>query len=236
MSVRRTSAGVRVLGAGAAVAMTAGLALSGAGQASAASRASAQDTTFLVAAHQSNLAEIGSGTLAQTRAIGSDIKAEGRMWISDHTKLDAAGAALAKTYAITLPTTPDAEQRTAAAGLGARTGSAFDAYWIKVGLTGHLETLAAVKKEIADGTATDFVAAAKMAEPIVVAHVAALEALARTYGVATPTSVAAGTGGQAAEQGNGPSALGLPLVTVGLVAAGVGGWSLRRRGRGAASV
>ncbi len=236
MSVQRTSTRVRVLAAGGAVAMTAALALTGAGQAAAAGGASAQDAAFLVAAHQSNLAEIGSGTLAQTKATGSDIKAEGRMWISDHTKLDAAGAALAKAYAIDLPTTPNAEQRAAAAGLGTRTGSAFDSYWVQVGLTGHLKTLAAVKKEIADGTAADFVAAARTAEPIVEEHVASLEALASTYGVATPTSVAAGTGGQAADEGTGPSALGLPLLAAGLVAAGVGGWSLRRRSRGAASV
>jgi len=47
-------------------------------------------------------------------------------------------------------------------------------------MTVHLETLAAVKKEIAVGTAADLVAAAKTAEPIVATHVASLESLART--------------------------------------------------------
>ena len=237
MSVRTKSAGVRVLAAGGAVAVTAALALTGAGQASGATGASAQDRTFLATAHQSNLAEIASGTLAQTKATGADIKAEGRMWISDHTKLDATGAALSKAYGINLPTRPNAEQRAAAAGLDARTGSAFDTYWVQVGLTGHLKTLAAVRKEIADGSAADIVAAAKTAEPIVAEHVASLEALAGEYGV--PTSVAAGTGGQAADLtaagDDGPSALAVPLLAVGIAGAGIGVWSLRRRTRGDAA-
>jgi putative membrane protein len=51
---------------------------------------SAQDTRFLRAAHQSNLAEIATGQLAQQKATNPTVRDLGARFVTDHTPLDQA--------------------------------------------------------------------------------------------------------------------------------------------------
>ena len=220
----------RFAAAGGAVALTAALGVAGAATAGAATVTPTHaDRVFLATAHQSNLAEIAAGKLAASKGAPADIQAEGRLWIRQHSTLDASGAALAGKYGVTLPTAVNAQQAAAAAGLRARTGSAFTTDWISLGLDGHAKTLAAVRAEIADGTNPDFVAAARTAEPIVAHHLHDLEALAADYDVTLPASVTAGTGGQAAAATAGTTVAGPVLATLGVAVAAGGGWLLLRR-------
>ena len=57
---------------------------------------SSQDRGWLVAAHQSNLAEISSGKLAAEKGHTAAVRKAGRMLTQDHAKLDSKLRPVAK--------------------------------------------------------------------------------------------------------------------------------------------
>src|SRR3712207_4098106 len=91
---------------------------------------SEQDTTYMQAAHQSNLAEIATGRLAQQKAASQEVKGLGARWVEDHTRLDSALQDAAAALNVDLPDAPNAEQRALARRYEAASGEQFDALWI----------------------------------------------------------------------------------------------------------
>jgi putative membrane protein len=90
---------------------------------------SQQDTAFLQAAHQSNLAEIAGGTLAQQKGQSQQVKDLGARFVTDHTNLDNSLKQAAQALGVTLPDAPDADQQAVAARYQATSGTAFDTLW-----------------------------------------------------------------------------------------------------------
>ncbi len=181
--------------------------------------ANSADETWLVAAHQSNLAEIAAGKDAQQNATSSDIKDLGKMLVADHTTLDKGVQKLATKYKVDLPSTPTPAQKAALAQVKTNSGDAYDAAWTKSQTTGHLKTKAATKRELSAGSEADVLAAAKTATPVVQKHIDELRSIASDLGISVPTSVSAGTGGQAAATGPGLSAILLIVLGVGFASA-----------------
>jgi putative membrane protein len=194
----------------------AGLALTAAGVAGATTAAapSAQDRAWMVAAHQSNLTEIAAGQAAQQKATTNVVKEHGQLFIRDHTRLDASLQTLAKSKGVTLPSTPNAQQRATLASVSAKSGSAFDSAWLASQLAGHRQSKAAGQTEIANGSDAQVVAAAKAAAPVIQSHLTMLEQATGT----SPTGVNGGTGGQAATAPGGIRT-GWVLLGLGLLAA-----------------
>src|SRR4051794_13200305 len=92
------------------------LVVGGAGVGSVHAAPSSQDIQWLVAAHQSNLAEIAAGTSAQSRATTDEVRRLGAMFVTMHTQLDTDLTAAAAQLGVQLPTTPNsAQQQTLAA-------------------------------------------------------------------------------------------------------------------------
>lgn len=180
-----------------------------------------------MAAHQSNLAEISAGKLAEQKGAASRVRSIGARFIADHTKLDVALTALAKADKVALPSTPNVLEQATAGALAARIGTAFDAFYLRSELTGHQMTLAAGATEIRSGSNSAVIGAAKAAAPVVTAHIVALKAAEGALGVSAPTGVNAGTGGHAATVAD--SSTVLPLIAGGVMVAGAGVWVLRRR-------
>ena len=189
--------------------------------------ASQQDTSWLVAAHQSNLAEIAAGTDAQQNATNGDVKALGEHLVADHTTLDRSVTALAQKYGVTLPDAPNAEQQAALAEVKQKSGEAYDAAWVSSQLTGHLKTKAATAEELSEGEAADVVSAARTATPVVQRHIDELASIADDLGLSVPVSVDGGTGGQAAVDTR--SGLGLSLTALGVALLGGVALLVRRR-------
>jgi putative membrane protein len=184
-----------------------------------------QDAAFLKAAHQSNLAEIAGGKLAQQKGNSQQVKDLGERFVADHTKLDAAVTELASSLDVDLPSAPNAEQQAIAARYRATSGDDFDALFISTQMESHMKAMALGKKEIANGSDSQVKGAARNAAPVIAAHRELLDDAARDLGV--PSSIGTGTGGEAAHR-----ALTTPVVSlfagalVLLVAAGL---LLRRR-------
>lgn len=184
----RHGLGIRLM---AVAAVSLGLVAGGAATASAAP--SSQDSTWMVAAHQSNLTEIAAGKAAQAKASSQVVKDLGAMFIEMHTALDADLTAGAKTLGVSLPSAPSAAQQATLASVGAKSGAAFDSAWVTSQLAGHRTTLAATQQEVSSGSDATAIKLASASTPVVKQHITSLEALS-----GTPSAVQAGDGGQAA--------------------------------------
>ena len=174
---------------------------------------SGQDTTYLRAAHQSNLAEIAGGKIAQQKGENQQVKDLGARFVADHTKLDTALKQTASALGVTLPSAPNAEQRALAARYGAASAEQFDALFIATQMDAHMKAMSLGETEIADGTDAQAKKAAQNAAPVVASHHKALQAAARDLGV--PDTINTGTGGQAAAGTTGP--LEISLIVTGLL-------------------
>ncbi len=177
------------------------------------------DTTWMVAAHQSNLTEIAAGKAAGQKATSTGVKDAGAMFVTMHTDLDAKLTAAAQKLGVTLPAAPTAAQQATLARVGALSGTAFDTAWVASQIAGHREAIAATAKELASGSDTAVLALAKAAAPVIASHLVTVEKLA-----GVPVTVQAGTGGQAAAVSS-SSASGYQvwiLLLTGLVLAGAG--------------
>jgi len=202
------------------------LGLMAGGVATASAAPSPQDTTWMAAAHQSNLTEIAAGTSAQAKATSPEIKELGAMFVQMHTMLDADLTAGAKALGVALPDAPSAAQKGTLAAVDAKTGAAYDSAWTTSQLSGHREALAATQKEIASGSNAAAIKLANGSLPVIQQHLSSLQALG-----GTPASVQAGSGGQAVGQPQTPWVAGLALGGAALLLGALGGAALKRRQR-----
>lgn len=186
---------------------------------------SSQDSTYLKAAHQSNLAEIAGGKIAQQKGTSKQVKDLATRFITDHTKLDAALTKTAAGLDVTLPDAPNAEQQAVAARYQATSGQQFDTLYISTQMTAHMKAMALGETEVANGTDAQAKKAATDAAPVVASHHSALEAAARDLGV--PDSINTGTGGLAAHRTIRSSSI--ALVALGILLIVGAALVLRRR-------
>lgn len=162
--------------------------------ASAASAApSNQDSTWMVAAHQSNLAEIAAGQVAQQQASSQSVKDTATMFIQMHTTLDASLTSGAATLGVTLPKAPSPAQQASLAQVKTQTGTAFDTAWVAQQIAGHRDALSGTQTEVSSGSDAAVLKLANTTLPVVQQHLSELLKLS-----GAPVAVAAGSGGQAA--------------------------------------
>jgi putative membrane protein len=155
-----------------------------------------QDATYLKAAHQSNLAEIAGGRIAQEKGVNRQVKDLGARFVADHTKLDAAVRATAETLGVDLPSAPNEKQQAVADRYEATSGDAFDALFVSTQMEAHMDAMALGKKEIDQGSDAQAKKTAQDAAPVIASHHDALQDASRDLGV--PDTIGTGTGGRAA--------------------------------------
>ena len=183
-----------------------------------------QDVAYMQAAHQSNLAEIATGNLAQEKARSQEVKDLGARWVEDHTKLDTALREAAEGFGVDLPDAPNAEQRALARRYEAASAAEFDALWIPTQMDQHMKSMRLGQTEIARGSDAQAKKLAQDAAPVIAAHHELLEEAANELGV--PSSIGTGTGGQAAQSNLAPA---IGLGALGLFLVGAALFLLRRR-------
>jgi len=183
---------------------------------------SEQDSAWMVAAHQSNLAEIAAGNAAQEHGTTEAVQDMGQALIEDHQALDAKLTAAAEQLGVELPGEPSPEQQAALEAVMAHEGEAFDAAWIASQIEGHRMSLAAGQEEISSGSDATVIALAEGAAPVIQAH---LDHLLEMSG-GMPGAVPSGLG-----EASGPSSLGVALIGVGVAAIAGSLLLVVRRGR-----
>ncbi|WP_244283083.1 DUF4142 domain-containing protein [Streptomyces flavidovirens] len=195
---------------------------------------SAQDTMFVKAAHQGNLAEIAAGEDAQKHATTECVEKVGRVLVRDHTKLDTDVKMLAGKLRITLPGSPTAEQEKQLAAVRAKAGTpAYDAAWLKAQEAAHTATLALIDRELSAGQNAEVKAAARSARPVVAMHLDMVRGGVCHAGK-DASKVHAGTGGQLAADDGSLSLAGVASLAGGGLLATCGAvWVLRNRRRSA---
>jgi putative membrane protein len=186
---------------------------------------SGPDSTYLKAAHQSNLAEIAGGGLAQSKADSQQVKDLGARFVTDHTKLDKVLRQTASSLGVSLPSAPNAQQQALAARYKAASGRQFDSLFISTQMDAHMAAMRLGQTEIANGTDASAKKAAQDAAPVIASHHDLLSAAARDLGV--PDSINTGTGGLAARSGLNGAGVSLLSLGVLLVAGAI--LVLRRR-------
>jgi putative membrane protein len=157
---------------------------------------SAQDALYLRQAHQTNLAEIAAGKLAQQKGNSQTVKNLGTKFVTDHTILDQALKPVAQTLGVSLPQALNAHQQAVVSRLKAASGPQFDTLFVTTQLGGHAQAMQAGQTEITSGTNPQVVKLARQAAPVIASHHRALEAAAKTLGIplsATPRPTASPT-------------------------------------------
>ncbi|MEV4769310.1 DUF4142 domain-containing protein [Micromonospora humida] len=167
--------------------------LAPAAAAQAAAQPSAQDTQYLQAVHQVNLAEIVTGNLAQKKGQNEQVKQLGQQFVTDHTQLDQTVKSTAQQLNVTLPNAPTADQQKVIDKLNGLNGAAFDKAWVTAELAGHVQAIQATQTEISQGSEQSVVQLAQDALPVLQAHYDALVALAQELGIPVPQTSASGT-------------------------------------------
>ncbi|WP_240796534.1 DUF4142 domain-containing protein [Streptomyces sp. RFCAC02] len=207
-----------------------------------------QDTAFMTAAHQGNLAEIAAGEDAGENATTECVRHLGERLVTDHTDLDESLTGLAERLGVELPDAPTEEAQQQLAEVQAKAGTEdYDKAWLTTQEAAHEDTLALIDQELADGSDPDVKAAAEAARPIVAEHLAMVEGGtchesddgasgaghhdgADSAASGDPAHVPAGHGTAAAAAGGdgwaGPAALSGGVL---LTAAGGTAWLLHRR-------
>ncbi len=159
-----------------------------------------QDAAYLRAAHQSNLAEIAGGRLAQQKGQSQQVKDLGARFVADHTRLDAAVRRTADQLGVDLPGAPNDRQQAVAQRYQQTSGRDFDALFVSTQMDAHMAAMALGQKEIAQGSDATAKKTAQDAAPVIASHHELLDNAADALGV--PSSINTGTGGQAAERGS----------------------------------
>ncbi|MBO4209278.1 DUF4142 domain-containing protein [Micromonospora echinofusca] len=162
------------------------LGLAPAAAAQAAVQPSTQDTQFVQAIHQVNLAEIEAGNLAQQKGQNQQVKDLGQRIATDHTQVDQSVQSTAQQLGITLPDKPTADQQAVLDQLNKVNGAEFDREWVTAELAGHVQAIQAVQTEISQGSDQSVIQLAQDALPVLQAHYDALVALAQSLGIPVP--------------------------------------------------
>jgi putative membrane protein len=135
------------------------------------------DITWMIAAHQSNLAEIAAGPAAERRATTWKVRHLGAMFARMHGELDATLKAKARTLGVDLPNAPTPTQQAQLAAVKAHHGRSFDRAWVRQQIGAHVTTLFATLHELKVGRSPVVLHLARTTKPVVVMH---LRELVRT--------------------------------------------------------
>jgi putative membrane protein len=184
---------------------------------------SQQDTTWMVSAHQGNLAEIAAGKAAQQKGASEGVRSMGAELVNDHTALDKELTAAAQQLGVDLPQAPSQEQQTTLDQVMSQQGAAFDTAWISAQLAAHQTTKAEGQKEISQGQDPTVVNLAETAAPVIQRHLDGLMALS----TGAPMTVPTGDGSTAQS----PALLGAGLVVLGALAVAASAALVVRRRR-----
>ena len=136
------------------------------------------DADFLGQAAQANRFEIVSGQLAKRRARSRIVRALGKMFVKDHTKALAEGAAVAAKLGVTPPEGLNPKQQATVDALARLHGRRFDRAWLKAQLAAHVEAVALHLRGALNGDTPDVRTLAILALPVVSQHLGELTVVA----------------------------------------------------------
>lgn len=140
---------------------------------------SSQDKMWVTKAHQTNLAEIKLGKMAQNKSQNTAVTSVGRDLVSDHSSLDSQIKMAARNMNISLPSQPSQQQQSMAQQLSQESGSQFNNDWVTKLIAGHRKAIQMTKQEIQNGSSMKIKNMANHALPILQEHLQHLQSAQR---------------------------------------------------------
>jgi putative membrane protein len=131
---------------------------------------SAVDRTFVDAATQSNLSEIGKGNLALQKALDTDVKSYAQMMVDMHTTVQNELKQLGINHNFTIADRLDEEHQSLIDQLAAKTGADFDKAYMNGQVTGHHKTSALMQNEMENGQKSEVKAYATKSKDTMDSH------------------------------------------------------------------
>ncbi len=143
----------------------------GKGASSAAGAVSKGDLKMMRDMAHSNLAEIETGKLAQSKSQNAEVKKFAQQMIDDHTKAQAELQKLAEAKGVNLPSEPDKKHQEMAKKMQGMSGEEFDRMYMKQGgVKDHEKTLKLLQKAQKDAKDPELKALAAKMTPTVEEH------------------------------------------------------------------
>lgn len=143
----------------------------GKGASSAAGSVSKGDLNMMRDMAYSNISEIETGKLAQSKSQSAEVKKYAQQMIDDHTKAQAELQKLADSKGVNLPTEPDKKHQAMAKKMEGMSGEEFDRMYMKQGgVKDHQKTLKLLQKAQKDAKDPDVKALATKMTPTVEEH------------------------------------------------------------------
>ena len=133
-------------------------------------QASSQDQKWLQQAHQTNLAEVAAGRLAEQSGHAESVRMVGHTLATDHAALDAKLKSIAKDLGVKLPDAPNAQQKADMQVFHQKHGMDFDQAWAHMEADGHIQAIELTTFEANKGTAPRVKQLAVQALPVLKKH------------------------------------------------------------------
>jgi putative membrane protein len=113
------------------------------------------DADFVVNTANAGMTEIKAGSIAESTAMGKDVKKYGEMMVRDHTAAADKLKEIADTKHITLPTDLSADSQQAIADLSKKNGKDFDKAYLSMMVSDHKKVISAFEDEAKNGSDAD---------------------------------------------------------------------------------
>ena len=112
---------------------------------------SGADKDFMMKAAEGGIAEVMMSQMALSKSSNDEVKNFSQRMIDDHTKANNELKDLASKKGVTLPTAPNAKQRSEQDRLNKMSGADFDREYMRTQVKAHNETVALFDKETRSG-------------------------------------------------------------------------------------
>jgi len=141
--------------AGLLLAMVPAFAAGTAASATAKTKLSGADRTFVMKAAEGGMAEVELGRLAASKGTDPDVKAFGQRMVDDHSKANDKLKAIATEEGVTLPSVLKGEMKTLNDKLSKASGAEFDKMYMSHMVKDHKTDVAEFEKESKNGKDSD---------------------------------------------------------------------------------
>jgi putative membrane protein len=138
----------------------------------------AHDRMFVKKAAQGNLAEVQLGQLALQKSSSPEVKQFAQRMIDDHTKAEDQLKQVASQENVTLPDSPNAEQKATKDRLEKLSGKSFDRAYMKDMVTDHTKDVSEFKMEARDAKDPAVKNYASQTAPVIESHLKEAKSIA----------------------------------------------------------
>lgn len=142
----------------------------GSGSASTSSTSAVGSDSFVKTAAQDGMTEVEAGKLALSKSKSADVKKLAQHIVNDHEKANNELKSIAKTKGITVPTALDAQHKAKLDSLKDKSGSEFDAAYLKEMSMAHDQAIALFKQESSSAGDQDLKSFAQKTLPTLEEH------------------------------------------------------------------